>query len=82
MSDKDDWKDLSFEELVKKYDLMPLRIVRYYTGVFTGKMVKPSHGNEEEVKEFHKGDKVVVYNLQDFIKFLNSFDKLKEIFKD
>lgn len=76
------WKDLSNDELMEKYDIMTLGMVRGYIGVFTGKMVKPLDGNADEFKEFHKGDKVIVYNQQDFIKFLNIFEKLKEIFKD
>ena len=52
------WKDLSNDELMKKYDIMTLGMVRGYIGVFTGKMVKPLDGNEDEFKEFHKGDKV------------------------
>ena len=38
---------------------MPLRRVREYTGVFTGKMVKPSVDIDDKLKSFHKGDRVV-----------------------
>ena len=81
VSNRCSWKDLSNEELIEKYDIMTLGMVRGYIGVFSGKMVKPLDCNEDEFKKFHKGDQVVVYNLQDFIKFQKSFDKIKESLK-
>ena len=49
MNNNNNTNELSIKELIKKYDLMPLRKVREYNGVFTGKMVKPLPDNENKL---------------------------------
>ncbi|WP_321421920.1 hypothetical protein [uncultured Methanobacterium sp.] len=51
---------------------MRMKDVRQYAGRFTGKMVKPL--DKEDVSEFQKGDKVVVFHLKDYLKFLDALD--------
>jgi len=40
---------------------MCLESVKQYIGIFTGKTVKSLTGYEEKLKDFHKGEKVVVF---------------------
>lgn len=40
--------------------------VKKYVGIFTGKTVKPEAG--EDISKFTKGDRVVVFNLEDMDK--------------
>ena len=49
--------------------------VRKYTGVFTGKTVKPEAG--EDVTKFTKGDRVVVFNLADYVDLLEDMDNVQ-----
>lgn len=49
-----------------------MKDVRQYVGIFTGKMVKPL--DKESVSKFQKGDKVVVFHLKDYLKFLDTLD--------
>jgi len=73
------------DEIIKEYDLMSLEKVKQYIGIFTGKTIKSSPGWEDKLKEFHKGERVVVFHLEEFGKFLNDvsrimsgeFDKIK-----
>jgi len=64
------------EEIISEKDLMCLKDVKQYIGIFTGKTVKSSGGWEEKLNEFQKGDKVIVFNLEDFGKFLEDFDRI------
>lgn len=48
--------------------------VRQYIGVFTGKTVKPEAG--EDISKFSKHDKVVVFNLEDYVDFLKDMDTI------
>lgn len=75
----------SATEIIKEHDLMSLENVKQYVGIFTGKTVKPSEGWEDKIKDFYKGEKVVVFHLKEFGKFLDDvsrimngeFDKIK-----
>ena len=49
-----------------------MKNVRQYAGIFTGQMVKPL--DKGDVSEFRKGDKVVVFHLKDYLKFLDALD--------
>lgn len=51
-----------------------MKDVRQYAGIFTGKMVKPL--DLEGISKFHKGDKVVVFHLKDYLKFLDTLDSV------
>jgi len=53
---------------------MRMKDVRQYAGIFTGKMVKPM--DIEGISKFKKGDKVVVFHLQDYLKFLDTLDNV------
>lgn len=43
--------------------------VKNYMGIFTGKWVKPMENDIESMKDFKKGDPVIVENLEDYVKF-------------
>lgn len=49
--------------------------VRKYVGVFTGKTIKPEDG--EDISHFNKGDKVVVFNLEDYVDLLKDLDTIQ-----
>jgi predicted SpoU family rRNA methylase len=66
----------STAQLVNEYDLMSLEKVKQYIGIFTGKTVKSSSGWEYRLKEFHKGERVVVFHLEEFGKFLNDASRI------
>lgn len=51
---------------------MKLIDTHHYTGIFTGKMIKPME--DEKTDKFQKGDKVIVFHLDDFISFLKTAD--------
>lgn len=53
---------------------MRMKDVRQYAGIFTGKMVKPM--DLENISKFQKGDKVVVFHLKDYLKFLDTLDSV------
>lgn len=68
--------DKSTAALIEKYDLMSLKNVKQYIGIFTGKTVKSSPGWEYKLKEFHTGEKVVVFHLEEFGKFLDDVNRI------
>jgi len=53
------------------FQLRKLVEVRRYQGKFTGKVVKPidDEDNMEKLKDFKKGDLVLVFNVSDFKDF-------------
>lgn len=53
---------------------MRMKDVRQYAGIFTGKMVKPM--DLDGISKFQKGDKVVVFHLKDYLKFLDTLDSV------
>jgi hypothetical protein len=68
--------DKSASELIEEYDLMCLENVKQYIGIFTGKRVKSLPKYENNLKDFHKGEKVVVFHLEEFGKFLNDASRI------
>ena len=51
--------------------IMRFRDVRRFKGVITGKTIKPVHN---DMAGFTKGDKVIVFHLEDFLSFYNDMD--------
>lgn len=70
MSDKPE------NNIIEEENLMCLEDIKQYIGIFTGKTVKPSEGWEDNLKDFQKGDKVIVFNLKDFGKFLENCNRI------
>jgi len=64
------------------FQLRKLVEVRRYQGKFTGKVVKPidDEDNMEKLKDFKKGDLVLVFNVSDFKDFLLTLDKVKDTY--
>lgn len=56
------------DSIIPENNLMNLKDVRKFKGILTGKIVKSLE--DENLKEFQKGDPVVVFHLDDFIQFL------------
>ncbi|EKF86847.1 hypothetical protein [Methanobacterium formicicum] len=52
---------------------MRLRDVKRFKGVMTGKTIKPV--DDKSMVGFTKGDKVIVFHLEDFLIFYNAMDK-------
>jgi hypothetical protein len=60
--------------------------VRCYTGVFTGKMVRPTTREEGkgiyDYDKFNKGDMVIVFNAKDFMKYYKAKKMLLSLIED
>lgn len=71
-----------FDKLFEEREILPLGDVKVYLGIFTGKLVK-----KDEEKEcgcfdkFKKGDKVIVYKLEDYKKYRKGKKVLMDNFK-
>lgn len=65
------------ERLLKTGEVLRHKDVKYYPGIFTGKMVKPLN-IEKDFKQFKKGDKVIVFHMEDYLKFRKGMDILTE----
>ena len=63
-------------DISKEYDLMSLENVKQYVGIFTGKTVKSLPRYEDKLTDFHKGENVVVFHLEDFCKFLDDASRI------
>lgn len=68
-----------FEEALEKGELLCLGDVKSYVGEFTGKMIKPANDYKNDFSKFKKGDRVLVYHLDDYIKFRKALDLIKEL---
>lgn len=62
---------MDIESIIKENRLINVEDIRVYHGILTGKTVKPIYGNEILLNDFNKGDRVLVFNKDDFNAFLN-----------
>lgn len=51
---------------------MRFRDVRRFEGVITGKTIKPV--DDKNMVGFTKGDRVIVFHLEDYLSFYNAMD--------
>lgn len=72
-NEKDDFLD-KFDKMLKTGEIMRFKDVKRYYGKFTGKMVKPI--DDQDFKQFKKGDMVIVFNAKEYFKYRKGFDLL------
>ena len=66
-----------FDKLLEKREILPFSDLKVYIGTFTGKIVK----KEEKIEygcfnKFKKGDRVIVFNYNDYFKWRKGMDIL------
>jgi hypothetical protein len=57
------------DKMLNEKEVLRTKDVKKYIGIFTGKWVKPWEKDLESMKEFKKGNPVIVESLEDYIKF-------------
>ena len=63
------------EKLIDEGEILPLKDVKVYVGIFTGKMVKKDEEKDYGCfDKFKKGDKVIVFKLNDYNKWNKGMD--------
>jgi len=76
------WEKMNLLEVMLECgDIIPLEAVRSYQGQITDKMVKPLPGEDDNLKEFSNDDKVVVFHLKDFQKYMLGKDMLLDAYR-
>lgn len=76
---KDDFLD-ELDRMLETGEIMRFKDVKYYFGNFTGKMVKPIE-DDLNYKKFSKGDPVVIFNAEEYLKYRKGIDLLIEDMK-
>jgi hypothetical protein len=59
--------------------MLRLSDVRVIYGKYTGKIIKIDKDDVDSFNEFSKGDRVLVFNHEDFLKFYKGMECLMEI---
>lgn len=77
MTDKID----EIKVMLETGEVLPFKEVKFYKGIFTGKMVKPSK-IENDFEYFHKGDEVFVFNMEQFLKFYRGIELILEAIRE
>ena len=70
-----------YNKMLEDNEILQLEDIRAYIGVFTGKMIKrypKENKNYSSFDDFKKGDKVIVLNLNDYIKWHKGKDMILE----
>lgn len=66
------------EKLMEAGENLRLRDVHFYTGVFTGKLVKRETLGGDDFKHFSKGDRVFVFDFEEYQKFYAGIELILE----
>ena len=61
--------------------MLRLSDVRVIYGKYTGKIIKIDKDDVDSFNEFSKGDRVLVFNHEDFLKFYKAVDCLLHLTK-
>lgn len=69
------------EKMAKECEILPLSDVKFYSGRFTGKLVRRT-GDPLDFKKFKKDDEVLVFHKEEFEKFFNGLDSVLEIIEN
>ncbi|CEA14530.1 hypothetical protein [Methanobacterium formicicum] len=77
---KDDFL-AKFDRMLETGEIMRFRDVKRYFGKFTGKMVKPLE-DDLNYKKFRKGDIVVIFNAEEYLKYRKGYEFLSRDIKD
>jgi hypothetical protein len=69
------------EKMAKECEILPLDDVKFYTGRFTGKLVRRT-GDPLDFKDFKKDEEVLVFHKEEFEKFFNGLENVLEIIEN
>lgn len=69
-----------FDRMLETGEIMRFKDVKRYFGNFTGKMVKPVE-DDPNYKNFRKGDIVVIFNAEEYLKYRKGMELLIEDMK-
>lgn len=69
------------EKMARECEILPLTDVKFYTGKFTGKLVRRS-GDPLDYKKFKKGDEVLVFHKEEFEKFFTGLENVLAIIEN
>lgn len=77
----DNMKLEELEKMAKETEILPLTDVKFYSGVFTGKLVRRA-GDPLDFKDFKKNDDVLVFHKEEFEKFFNALEGVLDIIEN
>ena len=76
---------MELEEIQKEFDeigYLKLSETRWFKGIFDNKVVKPEKKCIKYLDEFENGDKVIIFNLEDFKKHVDGCDFMFKVLRD